>query len=118
VAWSKFCRENKIKLIVSNVCGVYARVMNDFGDSFVVLDKNGEEPIEIVIKNISSEEKAIVEVLDGQRHMLEDGDSVIINNIVGMVDSEGKSINGSIHKVTVINKSKFYIGDTISFSNY
>ena len=65
MCWSKFCRDNKIKLIVSNVCGVYARVINDFGESFTVLDKNGEEPMEIVIKNISSEEKAIVEVLEG-----------------------------------------------------
>lgn len=50
--------------------------------------------------------------------MLEDGDSIIINNVVGMLDSEGKSINQSVHKVVVINKSKFYIGDTTSYSNY
>jgi hypothetical protein len=31
-------------LIVASVTGVYARLINDFGPEFVVLDKNGEEP--------------------------------------------------------------------------
>lgn len=43
IYWSKSCRENKIKLIVSTVNGLFARIMNDFGEEFIVIDKDGEE---------------------------------------------------------------------------
>lgn len=38
----KFCRAHKIKLIICSVDGVFARLMNDFGEEFIVEDKNGE----------------------------------------------------------------------------
>jgi hypothetical protein len=53
--WSRFCRKNKVKLIVSSVNGVYARLLNDFGDEFIVVDKNGEEALEVIIKNITND---------------------------------------------------------------
>ena len=33
-------------------------------------------------------------------------------------EKEGKSINGTIHKITVINSNSFYIGDTRNFGKY
>lgn len=49
-----------IKLIVANVDGVFARVLNDFGKEFTILDKDGEELPDVVIKSISSEEQGKV----------------------------------------------------------
>ena len=39
----EFCRKNNIKFITSDSLGVFARIFCDFGEDFVVFDKNGEE---------------------------------------------------------------------------
>ena len=35
-----------------------------------------------------------------------------------MTDNEGKSINGSLHKVKTLNKSSFLIENTLNFTPY
>ncbi len=52
---NNYCREHKIKFISCDVYGVFSRVFCDFGDKFEVLDKNGEECNEMIIKNITNE---------------------------------------------------------------
>lgn len=56
-------------------------MFNDFGDKFEVLDKNGEELQEVMIKNISNEVEAVVELLPNTKHKFEDGDEVLISEI-------------------------------------
>jgi hypothetical protein len=34
------------------------------------------------------------------------------------LSNESQSINGSLHKIEVINKSSFYIGNTLDYSPY
>ena len=49
-----------------------------------MLDKNGEEAVEVMIKNITTAEKAVVTLLDGAKHPFEDGEVVIIKGVDGM----------------------------------
>lgn len=49
-----------------------------------MLDKNGEEPVEVMIKSITNEERGIVTLLEGAKHPYEDGEVVVINNVNGM----------------------------------
>lgn len=49
VAVNNFCRKYNKKFMCADVVGVFGRVFNDFGDSFDVLDKNGEELPECII---------------------------------------------------------------------
>lgn len=42
---------------------------------------------------------------------------VLIDNVVGM-DFEGKSINKTLHKVKVLNKNEFSIGDLSNYTDY
>jgi ubiquitin-activating enzyme E1 len=60
---------------------VFGRVFNDFGDKFEVLDKNGEELSDVMIKHISNEEKGIIELLQNNKHKLEDGDEILITGV-------------------------------------
>lgn len=91
-----------------------------------MLDKNGEELQDVWIKDISCEEKGIVTLLPNTRHKYEDGDEVVFKEIEGMELKEGEkpdmpgltSLNGEIHKVTVINPTSFYIGDTRKYTEY
>lgn len=46
---NEYCRSKGIKFISSDVNGVFSRVFNDFGEDFEVLDKNGEECLELFI---------------------------------------------------------------------
>jgi len=76
-AVNAFCRKRGIKLIVADCQGVFSRVFNDFCPEFEVLDKNGEELQDVLVSSISTDEKAVVELLKGQAHKLEDGDEVL-----------------------------------------
>lgn len=127
-AVNKFCRKKGIKFINAECHGVFARVFNDFGDQFEVLDKNGEELQDVMIQGISNEEQGIVELLPNQRHKFEDGDEVLFQGVDGMKLKEGEkhddplvksnSISDTIHKVTVLTPFSFKIGDTRKFEKY
>jgi len=78
IAVDNFCRKHKIKFLSADLLGPFARLFNDFGENFEVADKNGEDPVEVMVSSISNDEKGIVKLLDGIKHPYEDGDSVII----------------------------------------
>lgn len=75
ICWDNLCRTHSIKLIIANANSVYGRIINDFGAEFKVIDKNGEDIPDVLIKSISGE--GVVELLDGQRSQFADGDSII-----------------------------------------
>lgn len=115
-----FCRENNIRFISADCHGPYARLCNDFGPSFEVLDKNGEDPTEVMIESISNAERGLVTLLKGSKHPYEDGDVVTLSKVDGMsnLKEEGASINGTIHSIKVINSRSFLIGDTRNYGEY
>jgi molybdopterin/thiamine biosynthesis adenylyltransferase len=129
---NEYCHKKGKKFISCDAFGVFGRVFNDFANKFEVLDKNGEELQDCMIKSISVEEEGIVELLENAKHNFEDGDKVLFTLIEGMTLKEGEkhahsegakddkpeginfgckstSINNTLHKVTVINRFKFKI---------
>lgn len=82
------------------------------------MDKNGEQAAEVMIKDITLGNPGKVELLTGSKHDLEDGDVVRIDNVQGMEGGESKGINGTMHKVKVINKSSFFIEDTSLYTEF
>ena len=81
-----FCRKNKILLILCEIYGAAGRIINDFGEEFIVNDKDGEDAKEIIVKKIEkkSDEIAEVTVLDGLRHDFTDDDLVEVVEVVGL----------------------------------
>ena len=61
---------------------MFARIINDWGSEFEVIDKDGEQIQEIMVKHIDN--NGIVKLLS--KHELQDSDVVVINNVIGMVD--------------------------------
>ena len=43
------------------------------------------------------------------KHDFEDGDLILINNVVGMIDKDNKSINGNVFKIKTKNKTHFQL---------
>lgn len=79
-----FCRENNICFISADCFGPYSRLYNDFGENFEVLDKNGEDPVEVMIESITNAEKGVVTLLKNSKHPYEDGDVITISGVDGM----------------------------------
>ena len=55
-AVNNYCRAKGKKFVCCDLAGAFGRVFNDFGDKFEVLDRNGEELIDCIIKSVSNEE--------------------------------------------------------------
>ncbi|CAD8207678.1 unnamed protein product [Paramecium octaurelia] len=111
ICWDNLCRAHQIKLIIANANSVYGRIINDFGAEFKVIDKNGEDIPDVLIKSISAD--GVVELLDGQRSQFADGDSIIFLEVQGMKAGE-QSINNQLLKIQTISMKKFKIMDDIS----
>lgn len=58
-------------------------------------------------------------MLKGTRHPYEDGDVITITKVEGMKEKVGdETINGTTHKIKVLNARQFKIGDTTKYSEY
>lgn len=92
-----YCHDNRIIVIVSDVRGVFGRIFCDFGRDFVVSDSNGEQIATAMIAGITKDSPALVTVLEETRHNLETGDKVILSEIDGMSELNGKSYSYSYY---------------------
>eukprot|EP01102_Stenamoeba_stenopodia_P009142 TRINITY_DN2682_c0_g1_i3.p1 TRINITY_DN2682_c0_g1~~TRINITY_DN2682_c0_g1_i3.p1 ORF type:complete len:1013 (-),score=251.98 TRINITY_DN2682_c0_g1_i3:98-3136(-) len=110
---NEYCHAHNICYIAAEIRGVFAWIFDDFGESFDVWDKNGEEPSETLIAKITKEKEGVVTCLEHHFHGLEDGDVVTFREVKGMTE-----INGTHHAVKVISPTSFAIGDTSAFGDY
>jgi ubiquitin-activating enzyme E1 len=79
------CRSNGSCFVYSLVNGVFGTVFCDFGDEFLIVDKDGENPATSQVENILTSNPALVKVLEDQgRHGLETGDRVTFSRVVGL----------------------------------
>jgi len=80
-----FCRQHNVCFIYTLSMGLFGQVFCDFGSSFVVADKDAEQPISTQVESILCSNPAVVKVLeDLGRHNLESGDVVQLNRVKGM----------------------------------
>ncbi|RXG67118.1 Ubiquitin-like modifier-activating enzyme 1 [Armadillidium vulgare] len=111
---SEICHEKNISLIIASVRGLYGQIFCDFGNSFEVVDTDGENPLSSMIASITKEEKSVVTCLDESRHGFQDGDYVTFSEVQGMTELNGcKPI-----KIEVLGPFTFSIGDTRNYSDY
>jgi ubiquitin-activating enzyme E1 len=109
-----FCHDNNIAVIVGDTRGVFGQIFCDFGDNFVIYDKNGEAATTCMIANISNNNPCLVTVLEDKKHNLEDGDSVELIGIEGM-----EVLNDKQYKVKVKDPYCFEIDiDTTDLPRY
>jgi ubiquitin-activating enzyme E1 len=87
---ANYCHSAGIIVIVSDVRGVFGSIFCDFGASFVVSDTNGEQIANAMIAGVTKDFPALVTVLEETRHGLETGDKVVLSEIVGMEELNGK----------------------------
>jgi len=110
---NEFCRSKGIRFVSADGRGVFARVFCDFGNSFSVTDKNGEQPLIGHISSVTKGNPGVVTTLEGARHGLEDGDFVTFEEVENMTE-----LNGSkARPIKVVNPFKFSIESTEKYSS-
>ena len=111
---ASFCRQNGIKLILSETRGVFGYSFTDFGESFDVNDPTGEPPSRFLLAMITRAEKGVVTIAEDESHDLGDGDFVRFEEVEGMTE-----LNGKEFEVEVISHRQFAIKcDTRNFGEY
>lgn len=111
---SQITHANDIALIIADTRGLFSQVFCDFGQSFTVVDTNGEPPVSAMIASISKDSEGVITCLDDTRHGMEDGDYVTFSEIQGMTDLNGCEPK----KIKVLGPYTFSIGDTSTYSEY
>ncbi|GAM23523.1 hypothetical protein SAMD00019534_066980 [Acytostelium subglobosum LB1] len=114
LAINDYCHVNGIHFLVASSAGLFGWVFADFGDDFIVYDKNGEEIKETFVASITNGNPATVSCMEGHIHGLENDDHIRFREVEGMDE-----LNGQTYKVTVINPNSFSIDcDTSSYQTY
>ncbi|KAL3757977.1 hypothetical protein ACHAWU_006035 [Discostella pseudostelligera] len=98
---------NQTCFIYALSTAVFGRVFCDFGDAFVVSDKDGENPATSQVETILTSNPALVKVLEDQgRHGLETGDHVTFSRVVGL-DGLLSNNSGQSYEVKVTGPFTF-----------
>lgn len=113
------CRKLKIPFITAEVRGAFSWVFTDFGENFVVFDKNGESEKEFFVGNISQAKQALVTCLDNELHDLETGDTIKLTEVKGMTSLNWSEEQPKFYTITVVSPKSFLIdADTSSLPPY
>ena len=143
--WNSACRErhrpnaetgavesSPATFLLSSMLGCYGWLFADFGPSHVCFDDNGVPAKAIVVDHISRAEHGVV-TIDGDRHLLNDGDLIKLEEVQGMSDDAMQThhdehyyqhtdtianINSVVEVKTTRNPKKFTIGDTRQLGEY
>ncbi|CAF0891592.1 unnamed protein product [Didymodactylos carnosus] len=109
----EYCHKHNIKLVICNTKGLFGQIFCDFGENFLVLDTNGENPLMQIVTEISNDNPGVVFLSFDKRHGFEDGSYVTFSGVKGMTE-----VNGKEFKIGVPSPYTLTIDDTSSFGAY
>ena len=115
VAVNEACRAAGAAFIRGDVRGVFGRLFCDFGETFDVLDVDGEEPHSCIIASVSNDEEPLVTCVDDERVELQDGQRVSFAEVRGMTE-----LNGGVYVIKDVKAHSFKLAncDSSSFGAY
>ena len=92
------CRHLNASFIYSLSTGVFGQIFCDFGENFVMTDKDDNDPAMSQVETILPTNPALVRVLEDQgRHGLETGDFVTFSQLNGKNSSIQENVNYKVH---------------------
>ncbi|XP_053172393.1 ubiquitin-like modifier-activating enzyme 1 [Scomber japonicus] len=112
--FGEFCHKGGIRFIVADTKGLCGQLFCDFGNTFEVLDTDGETPASAMIQSITKGNPGIVNCADDQKHRFSDGSYVSFSEVKGMTELN----NITPVEIKVRGQYSFSIGDTSNFSKY
>lgn len=139
IKYNEYCRNHKnaagksspIAFIYATIPGATACVFTDFGPSHTVHDQDGEPAKVLIVDNILNGKQNGDVTIDGDRHLLSDGDMVRLEEVKGMSDNAKQGVSltfGQQDVITDINQThvikctkdpkRFTIGNTSKLGEY
>jgi ubiquitin-activating enzyme E1 len=131
--WNEWARAAGTVFLYGSILGMQASVFADYGPHFVCHDEDGEPLKTLIVDSISNSKNGII-TIDGERHLLSDGDHIQIEEVKGMSDDAKADAKAEPKlfkledKVTDINQKfvvkstknpkQFLIGDTTGLGEY
>ena len=110
-----YCRQTKIGFIYCAELGITGFCFVDYGNDFIVYEKNEEEPKKYFINSISKSNPGIVNLSNPiKKSDIKKGDSFTFKDIEGMQELN----NSSPITINVIDEYNVEINDTSGFSGY
>eukprot|EP00362_Geleiidae_sp_MMETSP1317_P000976 CAMPEP_0201281344 /NCGR_PEP_ID=MMETSP1317-20130820/2466_1 /ASSEMBLY_ACC=CAM_ASM_000770 /TAXON_ID=187299 /ORGANISM="Undescribed Undescribed, Strain Undescribed" /LENGTH=87 /DNA_ID=CAMNT_0047590953 /DNA_START=418 /DNA_END=677 /DNA_ORIENTATION=+ len=82
--FNRFCRANNVKFVCADSWGVAGYVFCDFGEEFIVRDKDGEEVKQSIVVSVTQGNPGVVTVHEDKRHGFTDGDFIKFQEVEGM----------------------------------
>ena len=121
---NSYCRKENKGFIYASQLGFISFLFEDFGNNFMVFDKNGKKCKKYFIKSISNACPGIVEIApvdiikNGQKKKkflkVETGDYVVFKGVTGMTE-----LNESPPRpIRVLSKNKFNIEETSRYDEF
>ena len=121
---NSYCRKQNKGFIYASQLGFISFLFEDFGNNFMVIDKNGKKSKKYFIKSISNAcpgivEIAPVEIFKKDKKIkkflkLETGDYVVFKGVAGMTE-----LNDSPPRpIRVLSKNKFTIEETSRYDEF
>ncbi len=81
--YNAFCRAHNIKFIAAHLAGLTASIFVDFGNAHRCFDADGALERNVIVDHISNAKHGVV-TIDGERHLLHDGELVKLEGVYGM----------------------------------
>jgi hypothetical protein len=108
-------------MIVADQNGVFSRVLVDFGPKHIVIDKDGEDVGEVMIRSIESvtsekepTQRAKITLIEGATHGFSEQDQVSLKEVVGMKSKSGEidaTVNGQTYTILEVNNRNSFVID-------
>lgn len=113
---NNFCRRHQppIGFLSCESFGAAGYAFVDYGDEFMVFDKNGEECKSYLVVGVSQENPGVVTVHEDKRHTFSDGDYVVFREVQGMTELNG----AEPRPIKDLGPYSFSIEDTTGYSPY
>ena len=102
IVFNNLCRNSKTKFISARTMGLVGQIFCDFGNTFVVNDTDGEQPLTSIVINIDEQGNLIVS--DTTPHGLTNSDQIELVEVVSNVD-----INNHTFDIKVTSPTSFQI---------
>jgi len=80
------CRANRVGFILTETLGLFSYAFLDYGNEFLVTDKDGEQTRQFIVSGIEKGENPTVHVHEDKRHSYQDGDFVKFTEVEGMTE--------------------------------
>lgn len=85
-AINELCRANRVGFILTENMGLASYAFLDYGNEFIVTDKDGEATKQFIVSSVENGSDPVVHVHEDKRHSYQDGDYVKFREVEGMTE--------------------------------